>query len=196
MVEVAGGIRHQIGIHGFRLHQPCQLCQPTGAGSALPAASPHTGILNCDENVHCTWLIGDVFWPPQDNSSTVASGRVILVDIFKARRWPRTGRPAGSHGALRMEKALSARLTGRRPGRAKSVRVARQLVWVEDRVTSGRGHLQQLATRCRSYGFPDLPAAEDLTRKGGKAHLLASTRPDTQGVPAYRLRRSSEDVPV
>src|SRR5664279_4904873 len=47
MVEVAGGIRHQIGIHGFRLHQSCQLCQPppTGAGSALPAASPHTGIL-------------------------------------------------------------------------------------------------------------------------------------------------------
>jgi hypothetical protein len=60
-------------------------------------------ILNCDENVHCTWLNGDVFWPPQDNSSTVASGRVILVDIFKGRRWPRMGRPARmAHGAWHM----------------------------------------------------------------------------------------------
>ncbi len=132
-------------------------------------------ILNCDENVHCTWLNGDVFWPPQDNSSTVASGRVILVDIFKGRRWPRTGQPARmahgawrmAHGTWHMEKALSAPLTGRRPGRAKAVRVVRQLVWVEDRVTSGRGHLQQLATRCRSYGFPQT-CRRRFDQKGGK----------------------------
>ena len=80
---------------------------------------------------------------------------LILVDIFKGRRWPRTGRLARmAHGAWRMGKALSAPLTGHRPGRAKAARVVRQLVWVEDRVASGRGHLQQLATRCRSYGLP------------------------------------------
>ncbi len=82
--------------------------------------------------------------------------------------------PAGSHGAWRMahgtwhmEKALSAPLTGHRPGRAKAVRVVRQLVWVEDRVTSGRGHLQQLATRCRSYGFPQT-CRRRFDQKGGK----------------------------
>jgi hypothetical protein len=69
----------------------------TGLFGRPPVRKP---ILNCDENVHCTWLNADVFWPPQDNSSTGASGRVILVDIFKGRRWPRTARLARmAHGA-------------------------------------------------------------------------------------------------
>src|ERR1035437_3865172 len=72
-----------------------------------------------------------------------------------------------AHGTWHMEKALSAPLTGHRPGRAKAVRVVRQLVWVEDRVTSGRGHLQQLATRCRSYGFPQT-CRRRFDQKGGK----------------------------
>src|SRR5665647_479256 len=69
------------------------------------------------------------------------------------------GRARAGWFAWRMEQASPpAPLRGHRPGRAKAARVVRRLVWVEDRVTSGRGHLQQLATRCRSCGFPpDLP---------------------------------------
>src|ERR1035437_2245183 len=49
MVEVAGGIRHQIGIHGFRLHQPCQPCQPPQRALAPRSRPPRlTQRSSCD----------------------------------------------------------------------------------------------------------------------------------------------------
>jgi hypothetical protein len=127
-------------------------------------------IPNCDENVHCTWLDGDVFWPPQDSSSAVTSGCVILVDIFKGRRWPRTGRlvrmthgkgiigtangapPGSSQGS----QSGAATGLGRRPG----------CEWA--RPPSATGHPLSLM-----WASPS-PAAEDLTRKGANAHLVGS----------------------